>query len=65
LRSDCHVGSTVGCKRRCPSPPFLRDVLRVGECASCSPAWRSRASDWPLRLPICTWPTCHGAGLRW
>ena len=45
LRSDCHAGSTVGCKRRCPSAALSRNILRVGECASCSPAWRSRASD--------------------
>jgi hypothetical protein len=41
------------------------NVLRVGECASCSPVRRSCASDLPLRLPICTWPACRGAGLRW
>jgi hypothetical protein len=37
----------------------------VCQCASCSPVRRSRARDWPLRLPIRTWRTCRGAGLRW
>jgi hypothetical protein len=35
----------------------------VGEYASFSPMWCSRASDWPLRLPICTWPSCRGVEL--
>jgi hypothetical protein len=56
---------TVGSKRCRPSAALSRNVLRVGECASSSAVWRSRASDWPLRLPICTWPACRGAGLRW
>ncbi len=55
---------TVGSKRSRPSAALSWNVLRVGECASCSPLWRSRAVDWPLRLPICTWPACRGAGLR-
>ncbi len=45
---------TVGNKHCRPSSPLSRNVLRVGECASCSAVWRSRASDWPLHLPICT-----------
>jgi hypothetical protein len=52
---------TVGSKRCRRSAPLSRNVLRVGECAACSRVWRSRASDWPLRLPIRTWPT-HRAG---
>ena len=54
---------TVGSKRCRPSAALSGNVLRVGECASFSPMWRSRASDWPLRLPICTWPSCRGVEL--
>ena len=45
---------TVGSKRCRPSAALSWNVLRVGECASCSPVWRSRASDWSPRLPVCT-----------
>ena len=40
-----------------PSAPFSLNILLVCQCASYSAVWRSRASDWSLRLPICTWPT--------
>ncbi len=37
--------NTVGSKRCRPSAALSWNVLHVGECASCFPAWRSRAVD--------------------
>jgi hypothetical protein len=54
----------AGSKRCCPLAALSWNVLPVGECALCSPVSRSRASDWPLRLPLYTLPSCLGAGLR-
>ena len=45
------------CQHCSPSAPFSLNILLVCQCASYSAVWRSRASDWPLRLPICTLPT--------
>ena len=66
LRSGRLAARTFG-KKRCrhSTTPFLRNVLRVCNCAACPDVWRLRASDWPLRLPVCTWPSSRGAGLSW